>query len=228
MRAIFASIAAILLLGAAPAPLDSQVVLVRYAAALANLKSPKNLTFTYSLSQAGPRNIEQTHRIYRSEERVRDETLAVDGQSLKHKVVRIARYADRYAVARLAPREAEYTLLFMSANRTGSRYRYTYETIPAIKSAAFSVSAVTIDGATYLPSEIVFRTSNGTFAGAGRVSYGAAGTHWVPMLASVTATIRGKPARERIVFSGYAFPGRFPASTFQVAQPLPGTVTPKP
>ncbi|MDQ2872939.1 MAG: hypothetical protein M3R35_07425, partial [Candidatus Eremiobacteraeota bacterium] len=138
MRSLLVLLAAVLLLGAAaPAELDSQLVLARYAAALAAQPAAQNLIFTYTVSQAGPHNIEQQHRIYRSGGRVRDETLTVDGQGLKQKITRIARYRDRYAILRLAPREAEYTFLFLAAARNGKHYDYTYETIPLVKSRMF-------------------------------------------------------------------------------------------
>jgi hypothetical protein len=214
------------LLGAAPAQMDSQVVLARYAAALARFAPPANVVFTYSVSQAGPHNIEQLHRIYRSGQRVRDETLAIDGQSLKHKATRFAQYRDRYSVDRLAPREAEYTLLFLSAKREGKHYQYTYEAIPLIRSSAFVVQRLTIDGASFLPSSLQFRTAREVVQGNGQISYGRIGTHWVPTVVQVTATVRGKPARERIAFSAYAFPRRLPLSTFAGPKPLPARALP--
>src|SRR5947209_6644428 len=51
-------------------PLDSQDVLLRYQRALVALPTPKTVIFTYSVSQAGPRDLEQTHRVYRSGELV--------------------------------------------------------------------------------------------------------------------------------------------------------------
>ncbi len=215
-------LASVLLVGAAaPAELDSQLVLARYASALAAQPAAQNLIFSYTLSQAGPHNIEQQHRIYRSGGRVRDETLTVDGQGLKHKITRIAQYRDRYAIARLAPRETEYTFLFLSAARNGKHYDYTYEVVPLVKSRVFSVQKMTIDGTSFLPSMLQFSTSNGTIDGTGRIQYSRRGAHWVPTVVEVAAAIGGKPARERISFSAYAFPNRFPPSTFQPPKPLP-------
>jgi hypothetical protein len=73
------------------APLDSQYVLQRYAIAVQAVATPKNVVFTYSVSQAGPANIEQRHQIYRSGSNVRDELLAVDGLALARKRVKFAR-----------------------------------------------------------------------------------------------------------------------------------------
>ena len=49
-----------------PKLLDSQVVLKRYEARLAAAKDPQTLIFMYAVSQAGPQDIDQTHRVYRS------------------------------------------------------------------------------------------------------------------------------------------------------------------
>lgn len=224
---MLAVLAAFVLLGAAPSgQLDSQVVLAHYASALAKAEPPKNEVFTYTVSQAGPHDIEQQHRIYRSGENVRDETLSIDGQGLRRKTTRISRYSDRYAIGRLAPRADEYTFLFMSAARSGSHYEYTYQAIPLIKSSSFVVESITIDGASYLPSTLRFRTSNGTVVGTGSIAYASAGSYWVPTLVQVSATVAGKPARERIAFSSYGFPASLPTSTFQTARNLPKPVLP--
>ena len=219
--------AALVLLGAAPAEqLDSQVVLAHYASALAKVEQPKNVVFTYSVSQAGPHDIEQLHRIYRSGENVRDETLSADGQSLRRKPTRISRYRDRYAIERLAPRMDEYTFLFVRAERNGKRLEYTYQAVPLIKSSSFVVESITIDGKSYLPTLLQFRTSSGTIAGTGSITYAAAGHYWLPTVAQASATIDGKQARERIAFSSYSFPSSLPSTTFQTARALPKPVLP--
>ena len=109
---------------------------------------PKNVVFTYTVSQSGPTNIEQRHRIYRSGNDVRDETLAVDGLALTHKVVRISRREDRYAVARLAPRIDGYQMLFLRAIGSGSHLEYVYDVTPLLRQSSTFVDRVTIDGLT--------------------------------------------------------------------------------
>jgi hypothetical protein len=208
------------------APLDSQIVLERYAARLLALEPPKAVIFSYSVSQAGPRNIEQTHRQYRSGESVRDETLTVDGQPLRPKITRIARYRDRYAVDAIAPRATQYAFLFIRAVRAGNAYDYVYRAEPLNATGNFVVEGLTIDGKTYLPSLIRFRTSNGTLAGTGSIGFAKSGKYWVATAANVAATVNGKPARERITFSGYQFPGSLPKSTFQAPKPLPTPALP--
>lgn len=211
---------------AAAVRLDSQLVAQRYAARLLEVREPKNVIFSYTISQAGPHDIEQTHRIYRSGENVRDETLSVDGQPLKKKITRIASYRDRYLVSALAPRIGEYSLLFLDARRDGNHYDYRYRTVALLGSQPFSVERITIDGATYLPSSIVFRTSNGSIVGHGRIGFARFGRYWMVTVASVTATVGGKPARERIAFSGYRFPASLPKSTFVPPKPLPTPALP--
>lgn len=211
----------------AKAPLDSQVVLERYARHLLAPDVPKTMIFTYTVSQAGPQTIEQTHRVFRSGELVRDETLQDDGQSLKIKPTRITRYRNRYTVENLAPRLTAYAFLFLRAVRTGNGYSYRYKAVPLGASGAFTVDEMTIDGTTYLPSEIVFRTASGKTHGQGTISFAKAGKYWVPTVVSVRAQIAGKPARERITFTAYQFPARLPKSTFQAPRPLPTPALPQ-
>lgn len=210
----------------ASAPLDSQAVLQRYASRLLAAEVPKTLVFSYSVSQAGPQSIEQSHRMYRSGDLVRDETLAVDGQALKVKITRIARYRNRYTIETLAPRMTEYAFLFLRTVRSGNRYAYQYKAVPLGATGPFTVLGMTIDGRTFLPSEIRFRSVAGNMTGTGSVSFGASGKYWIPTSAVVQATIAGKPARERITFSSYQFPRSLPKSTFQAPRPLPTPVLP--
>lgn len=207
--------------------MDSQVVLQRYASKLLATEAPKTLVFSYSVSQAGPQSIEQSHRVYRSGELVRDETLAIDGQSLKVKITRIARYRNRYTIETLAPRMTEYAFLFLRSVRNGGKYSYVYKAVPLGASGAFLVVGMTIDGNTFLPSEIRFKSSANAMNGTGSVTFARSGKYWVPMAAAVQATISGKPARERITFSSYQFPRSLPKSTFQSPRPLPTPVLPE-
>lgn len=197
-------------------PLDSQVVLDRYSAALSNLAAPKAVIFSYSVSQAGPTNLEQRHRIYRSGIEVRDEIFEVNGLPLKRRLVRVRRRNDPYAVSVLAPRTDDYELLFVRVQRDGSHLDYVYKTAPLRESTSgFVVDRVVIDGHSYLPRVIDFHTSNGTgSSGAGTVDFAGFGTYWMPTLATVSAVVAGTIARERIVFSDYDFPPALPRSTF--------------
>ncbi|MEO6913897.1 MAG: hypothetical protein ABI182_07755 [Candidatus Baltobacteraceae bacterium] len=208
----------LLLVGAVPkAPLvqlDSQVVLERYFAELNIVEQPKAVIFQYSISQSGPNNIEQTHRVYRSGATQRDETLAVDGVALKPPSIRISKYHDRYTIQTLAPRPGLYTFLFLRAHRVANHLEYTYSALPLAPLGGFAVTSFTIDGSSYLPSALGFRSVNGATSGAGTVAYAKAGHYWMPLLATVTARIAGKPARERIAWSQYRFPSAMPQSTF--------------
>jgi hypothetical protein len=208
------------------APLDSQAVLQRYAKRLLATDAPKTLVFTYSVSQAGPQAIEQSHRVYRSGDLVRDETLQIDGQTLKIKITRIGRYRNRYTLDTLAPRMTEYAFLFLRSVRSGNTYSYVYKALPLGATEAFVVEGMTIDGRTFLPSEIRFRTKSARISGSGAVSFGKSGKYWVPTSVSVQAMIAGKPARERITFTSYQFPRTLPKSTFQSPRPLPTPVQP--
>jgi hypothetical protein len=207
------SLFAVLLVGAAP--LDSQLVLQNYARALTAVKTPAYEIFSYAVSQAGPNDIEQRHRIYRAGLAVRDETISIDGSRPKTDAIAIGKRGDRYAVGLLAPRPGAYELLFVRAIPAAGRTDYLFDATPLVKAATgFSVRQVTIDGETFLPRSIVFRTSSAAARGDGEVRYAPFGGYWVPVLATVTGTVGGRPARERIAFGEYRFPTSLPPSTF--------------
>lgn len=218
--------AAAAILALATAPMDSQAVLEKYAAKLLATEPAKVLVFTYTVSQAGPLDIEQTHRVYRSGELVRDETLAVDGQTLKKKITRISRYRNRYTVENVAPRLTQYAFLFLRAVQSGNRWNYTYRAVPLGAPAAFVVDGLTIDGSSFLPLQIQFHTANAGAKGKGAIAFAPSGKYWVPTSVAITATVNHKPARERISFAGYQFPASLPKSTFQAPKPLPTPVLP--
>jgi len=198
--------------------LDSQVVVSRYVQALASLEHPKATVFSYSVSQAGFHNLEETHRIFRSGSRQRDETLVVRGDSLKS-VRMVNGRSDRYAIERIAPRLGSYAFLFLGTHRNGKHLDYVYSTAP-LGSAAFVVKEVTIDGLTYLPSLVRFSVRTAKTTAAGAIAYAKFSKYWMPTLATVSATINKRPTRERIAFSGYAFPSSLAASTFSLPKPL--------
>jgi hypothetical protein len=214
-------------LGVAPSPsprgeqLDSQYVLQRYSMAIETVAAPKNVVFTYAVSQLGPVTIEQRHRIYRSGNDVRDETLAVDGAALTHKTVRISRRDDRYAVTRLAPRMVGYQMLFLRAVPDGAHLDYVYDVTPLLRQPETSVDRITIDGVRFLPRAIHFHTAGTGAHGSGEVEYAPFGPYWMPVVAAVDASVGGKPARERITWTDYRFPESLPSSTFSAPRPLP-------
>jgi hypothetical protein len=223
MRRIALICAVFTLLGAAP--LDSQIVLQRYALALAALPTPKARIFGYTVSQAGPRDVEEQHLIYRSGLDVRDETLSIDGNPVKGRTA-IYTSEDRYAIDRIAPRTASYELLFLGTVRNNGRVDYLYAATPYVRSE-FVVTQILIDGRTFLPRTIAFTTTNGLESGKGTLDYAPFGHFWMPTLASVEATIDGKPANERIAFAGYRFPPSLPPSTFLTARPLESLTLPQ-
>jgi hypothetical protein len=224
-RALTTLLAAFALLAATPAQLDSQYVLQRYALQIDAVPLPKNIVFIYTVSQAGPQNIEQRHQVYRSGLDVRDETLAVDGVTLPRKRVNIGRREDRYAIDRLAPRSTAYELLFVHSVRDGSHLDYVYDATPGARAAGdASIDRVTIDGRSFLPRELHFHTSSANAKGTGTIRYAPFGRYWLPVEAEVSATVNGKPAREHIAWSDYRFPESLPDTTFH-ARPLP-TETP--
>ena len=202
------------------APLDSQYVLSRYAMAIEAVPVPKDVVFTYTVSQLGPSYIEQRHTIFRSGSDVRDETLSVDGATLSRKRVRFSRHEDPYAVGRLAPRTLSNQILFLTATKDGAHYDYAYEVTPFVKPLGAAVERVTIDGARFLPRVVRFRTAGADATGEGEVVYASFGRYWMPVLATIDANVKGKPARERITWGDYRFPEVLPPSTFVPPRPL--------
>jgi len=197
---------------AAPA-LSSGVVLARYAHALAVLRRPRSVSFQFSVEQLGLRNLEQTHRVYRSGLRERDETLAADGQSLPVPSIRIIENrVDRYDILAVAPRAAAYGFTLVAR----SRRAYVFKTVSRAPDA-FTISAVEIDRATFLPSLVRFAIAGNGAHGSGELRYGSADRYWVVRQAQITAHLtNGSRAHERIAWSGYQFPASLPPSTFEV------------
>lgn len=216
---------AITLLGARAPTLDSQYVLQRYALAVANLEAPKIVVFAYTVSQLGPSNIEQRHEIYRSGTAVRDETLSVDGISLSRKLVRITQRADRYTVARFAPRTDAYELLFLGTAKDGRHLDYVYDATPLNRPSTAWIDRVAIDGVRFLPRAVHFHSNGLGASGTGDIEFAAFGKYWMPVIADARARVKGKIARERIVWSDYRFPQSLPGSTFKRAQALPETTS---
>ena len=201
-------------------PLDSQYVLSRYAMAIEAVPAPKDVVFTYTVSQLGPSNIEQRHTVFRSGSDVRDETLSVDGVTLSRKRVRFSRHEDPYAVEKLAPRTVSNQILFLGTSKDGAHYDYAYEVTPFVKPSGAAVERLTIDGARFLPRIVRFRTASADATGEGQVVYAPFGRYWMPVLATIDARINGKPARERITWGDYRFPEALPSSTFAAPKPL--------
>ncbi len=118
------------------------------------------VVFSYTVSQTGPNNIEQHHRLYRSGLDVRDETLSIDGIPLRRKLVRFEQRADRYAVARFAPSTGAYELLFLGTVKDGRHLDYTYEATPLTHGASAWIDRMTIDGTNFLPRSVHFHTQS--------------------------------------------------------------------
>jgi hypothetical protein len=226
LRALLAMAAVVTLLGASSLELDSQFVLQRYTMAIDEAPMPKAVVFSYTVSQAGPTNIEQRHEIYRSGTHVRDELLAVDGVALTHKIVRFSHREDPYAFRRFAPRTAAYELLFVKTVKDGHHLDYLYDATPLVHVAGATIQSVEIDGIKYLPRMVSFATRGPDAQGTARVEFAPFGKYWMPVLAEADADVKGKPARERIVWNDYRFPASLPASAFQPPKPLPHATLP--
>jgi hypothetical protein len=226
VRAAGAALVLPALLGVTSGQLDSQYVLQRYASALAALDTPKTVVYSYTVSQVGPANIEQHHRVYRSGLDVRDETLSVDGMGLRRKIVRFSHREDRYAPGRFAPHADAYELLFLGTVKDGHHLDYVYEATPVSRPSGAWIDRVTIDGANFLPRAVHFHSAGLDVQGNGEIEFGPFGKYWMPIVAAAEARVKGKPASERITWSDYRFPESLPPSTFQPPEPLPNATPP--
>jgi hypothetical protein len=196
-------------------------VLARYGQALALLKRPPTLSFEYSVEQLGLNNLEQTHRVYRSGLNERDETLVVDSYTLQQPAVRIlANRTNRYDIAAVAPKPADYAFTFAGVEREASGYAYVFHTTPRA-TTSFAVSEVEIDGRSFLPSRLLFKIAGGGASGSGELVYARTDVYWVIRSAAVSVRLAGGAiARERIEWSSYRFPPSLPDSTFEAPRAL--------
>ncbi len=208
--------------GQAAIPIDSQVVLARYALAIDGVKTPKAVILDYAISQSGPSMIDEHHILYRSGLHVRDETLSVAGSALRQREIHIGTREDHYALTRIAPRADAYGFVFVKALHRGAQIGYLYDAVPLVRqSTGFVVDSMLIDAKSSLPLEIHFSTGSANAHGNGVIGYARMGAYWMPTQASITALIDGKPARETIAFSAYRFPTALPTGTFLSPKPLP-------
>ena len=197
-------------------PLATATVLALYGEALATLERPPAVTFDFSVEQLGMRTMEQTHRVYRSGSKERDETISIDGYPLKNPAVRIFRDRGyRYDITALAPKLQSYEFSPSSVARVGDGYAYSFDTKPRTPTS-FAVTSVTIDGHSFLPSVLHFHAGGQAARATGRLTYFSSHGYWVVGEATADAKLaRGKVAHERIVWSNYRFPESLPSSTFR-------------
>jgi len=216
---VLALLPTVLSVAAPPAKaLPPHIVIARYAGALAANRAPKNVVFTYAVSQVGFHYLEQIHRIFRDQTRQRDETLAVDGDRVK--IIRIVRRSDRYAISRIAPSPARYAFVFVGTRRAGRHLNYVFDAISDGKTA-FTVRQIVVDGLTFLPASIRFTSTASGVRATGSIAYAKFGRYWMPVVATVSATVKRRATRERIAWGSYGFPAALPASTFYQPKPAP-------
>jgi len=115
----------------------SATVLARYAEALIVYRTPAVISYEYSVDQTGAREIQQTHRVFRSGPSQRDELLSVDGKKLNPPSVRIYEgRRNRYTVEALAPRPGAYTFKYLGPVRNGHHTDAVFATTPITPGAA--------------------------------------------------------------------------------------------
>jgi hypothetical protein len=200
---------------AEPKPLAPATVLAKYAKALGAVARPHAISFSYTIEQLGLRNMEQTHRVYRSGLDERDETLGVDGYTLPRPSVRIiANRTYRYDVKAVAPAPSSYRFVYTGKFVHGRSFTYVFRTA-AYGTPAFRVTGIEIDGTHFLPSLVRFTMESADAHGRGEIAYMSDGLYWVVRDAQVSAHLAsGTIAHEHIAWGDYSFPIALPPSTF--------------
>jgi hypothetical protein len=194
-------------------------MLARYAAALAANPTPSVLSFEYSVDQAGPHDIQETHRVFRSGNSERDELLTADGKTLNPPTIHIfLGHRNRYAIEVLAPRPEAYTFRYLTSVRDGHHLDQVFATKPR-SAGDVSVKRVILDGVTALPVTITLATRR--YDGDVIVTFGKVQKYWMALSATATATTAKSLAIEHLAFSRYRFPTSLAASTFSTPRPLP-------
>jgi hypothetical protein len=200
---------------------NAAYVTAHYLTALAKLKHAKTVSFEYALEQLGLHTMEQTHRVYRSGSNERDETLVIDGIKLNAPAVRIITGRNpHYDIAVVTPRPETYRFTPVAAPKTSTGvYTYVFHVAPRAP-RAFAVTAIELDGRTFLPLLVKFTTSASGARGTGMLRYSGVDGYWVVREAAISAMLpNGKTARERITWSRYRFPATLPRDTFRVPRP---------
>ena len=209
-------------------PPNAAYVTAHYLTALARLKRPQSVSFEYSLAQLGLHTMEQTHRVYRSGRNERDEMLVIDGVTLKAPAVRvITGHNPHYDIAVVTPRMDSYRFIPIGARRaSGGGFTYIFHLAPHAP-RAFTITAIELDGRTFLPSLVKFTTAANGARGSGMLRYSAVDGYWVVREAAIAATLpNGKSAREHITWSKYRFPITLPRDTFRVPHSAPTPLVP--
>ncbi len=202
-----------------PPAIAPATMLARYAVALAANPTPAVLSFEYSIDQTGLRDLQQTHRIFRSGSSERDELLSEDGKRLDPPSIRIfLGHRNRYAIEALAPRPEAYSFHYLNSVRDGHHFDEVFATAPRAATNA-TIVQVTIDGVTALPVAIHFVTR--AHEGTGSVTFGRVQKYWMAAAATASAKVGKTLAVEHLAFYRYRFPGTLAVSTFSTPRPLP-------
>jgi hypothetical protein len=202
-----------------PPAVAPSAMLARYATALDTNVTPAVLSFEYSVDQAGPHDIQESHRVFRSGNSERDELLSANGKRFVPPAIHIfLGHRNRYALEAMAPRPEAYTFHYLTSVRDGHHLDQVFATVPR-GAADVSVRRVVLDGVTALPTMVTFATRkyNGTVI----VTFGKVQKYWMVLTATATATTGKSLAIEHLAFSRYRFPASLAASTFATPRPLP-------
>lgn len=189
-------------------------VLERYEAQMKRTHTPAVLTFSYIVEQDGDHRLAQVHRVYRMGNLERDETVAVDAAKVKPRIRIFRNRPNAYAFENVAPRRATYAFTYVGKVHNGTHADYLYRTSSLTPLNPFVVTNVVIDGQSFLPSAVTFRTMSATATGTGVLRYIETAGAWVITEVEASAVSGKTKLREHFAFSDYRFPKTLPASTF--------------
>ncbi|HEY1728428.1 MAG TPA: hypothetical protein VGG22_08665 [Candidatus Baltobacteraceae bacterium] len=204
--------------------LAPEQVLANYTQALDALKPPAAYIFEYTFAHHGSHPQETEHRIFRQGTHERDEIVAFNSEKLPHPMIRVfAGHHDPYDVAALAPRTDVNAFTFEGEGKQGRNLVYVFN-VYARGTPKYEVTRMVIDGKSFLPLQLDYRTTTGNVVGTGTVTFARTDRYWMPQSVTARADVRGDLQTERIDWSRYQFYPNLPPSTF--VMPRAPQVTP--
>ena len=212
--------------GATPSPVK---VVDSYRSALASLKRPPFVEFTYTHTRSGPsRIVTEEHRVYRTlDGQERNDTVMVNGTPIVPAASRILhRPVWPYDVAQFAPSPDDYDVSLAAPAFVSGRKALALK-LARRTAADFTLKDLFFDPRRFLPLRETFSVTGGNCSGDGLINFGPASEYWLPTSIQVTCTAQtpSGPAvyKESIRFSNYAFPNAIPADVFNASASSPDT-----
>lgn len=190
----------------------------RYRAALTALPELKDMVFQYTESRTGPvRTIVELHRVYRRADGAeRNETIAVNGETVVPAIVRFATKPEwPYDVRAFAVTADDYEVVPTGPKLIDGKRAYGLSAVRT-STGDFAITSLDLDEKTWLPVRETYDVTGGDCTGVGSIEFGRIAGHWLPLSTQVSCTVGtgGATFKESIAFAGYSFPPTLPADIF--------------